>query len=72
MHGHLLPGIDDGAQTMEESIKLIKGLINLGYSKFFCTPHVMFDFYKNSTETILDSLKKASGRTSKKRSPNTY
>ena len=48
MHGHLLPGIDDGAQTMEESIKLIKGLINLGYSKVFCTPHVMFDFYKNS------------------------
>lgn len=58
MHGHLLPGIDDGAQTMEESIKLIKGLINLGYSKVLCTPHVMFDFYKNSTETILDSLKK--------------
>lgn len=26
MHSHLIPGIDDGAKTIEDSIELIRGL----------------------------------------------
>lgn len=57
MHSHILHGIDDGAQTIEDSINIIKGLKALGYSKLLCTPHVMHDFYRNSTETIQSGLK---------------
>lgn len=52
MHSHILPGIDDGSKSIEESINIINGLIDLGYSQLLCTPHVMHDFYRNSTETI--------------------
>jgi protein-tyrosine phosphatase len=53
MHSHLLPGIDDGTKTMEESIHLVRGLIGLGYKKLITTPHVMHDFYPNTRDNIL-------------------
>lgn len=52
MHSHLLPGIDDGVDSFEESVDIIKGLMNLGYKKFITTPHVMSDFYRNTPEEI--------------------
>ncbi len=56
MHSHLIPGIDDGAKTIEDSITLIKELHALGYKKFITTPHIMSDFYRNTPETILGGL----------------
>ena len=56
LHSHLLPGIDDGVQSIEESLDVIKGFINLGFRKLVTTPHIMHDFYKNDGEIILDKL----------------
>ena len=56
IHSHFIPGIDDGSPDMETSILLIKKMQELGYSKVITTPHVMSDFYKNSSETILKGL----------------
>lgn len=56
MHSHVLPGIDDGAQTPEESIVLIKKMMELGIKKIIATPHVMADYYKNTPETIGNAL----------------
>ncbi len=52
MHSHLLPGIDDGAPDPETSIRLIRGMIELGYKRFITTPHIMMDLYKNTPEII--------------------
>lgn len=56
MHAHLLPAIDDGSTSIENSLELITGLQELGFTQLLATPHVMFDFYKNPTETILTKL----------------
>ena len=56
IHSHFIPGIDDGSPDMETSILLIKKMQELGYSKVITTPHVMSDFYKNSSEIILKGL----------------
>lgn len=56
MHSHLLPGIDDGAPDMSTSLELIKGMMELGYSKLITTPHILWDMYKNSRENILEKL----------------
>ena len=56
MHSHLLPGIDDGAQTMQDSLTLIRRMIDLGYTELWTTPHVMADLYPNSSANILDKL----------------
>jgi len=56
MHSHLLPGIDDGAEDMENSLELIKGMRKLGYKKLITTPHVLWDMYKNTHEVIHEKL----------------
>ena len=56
IHNHILPGIDDGAKTVEDSIKLIKGFNEFGVNDFICTPHIMENYYPNNPSTIQSSL----------------
>ena len=56
IHSHLIPGIDDGSPDMETTISLIQEMQNLGFSKLITSPHVMSDFYRNSSQTILEGL----------------
>ena len=39
LHTHILPNVDDGAQSVEESMLLIKSLLNQNISTVVCTPH---------------------------------
>lgn len=52
LHSHLIPGIDDGSKSIEESLKLAQGLVDLGYKKVITTPHIMSDYYRNTPEII--------------------
>ncbi|MBF9238460.1 capsular biosynthesis protein [Hymenobacter sp. BT683] len=56
MHSHLLPGLDDGAETVEHSLSLLRALRELGFRKLIMTPHIMGDFYKNTPEGIRAAL----------------
>ena len=56
MHSHLLPGIDDGAKDLEDSMALIRGMQGLGYTKLVTTPHIMWDMYRNTADTIREKL----------------
>lgn len=56
VHSHLIPGIDDGAPDMDASIEMLKMFVDLGYKKVITTPHVMSDYYKNTSEIILSGL----------------
>lgn len=52
IHSHLLPGIDDGAKDIDNSIELIKTMNSYGIKNFITTPHVLGDVYPNSSEMI--------------------
>ena len=56
IHSHFIPGIDDGSPDMETTISLIKEMQRLGFKNVITTPHVMSDFYKNSSDIILKGL----------------
>ncbi len=56
IHNHILPGIDDGAKNVEESIELIKGFGEFGVTDFICTPHIMENYYPNDLISITSSL----------------
>ncbi len=56
LHSHLVPGIDDGAKTMDESIALVRSLYDIGYRKLITTPHTMAHRYPNDNKTILEGL----------------
>jgi len=56
IHSHLIPKIDDGSQSIEESLTLLKGLEALGYEKLIITPHIMSDSYQNDATNIGQGL----------------
>ena len=39
MHGHFLPGMDDGCKTPEESVQVLKSSYEQGVRRMFATPH---------------------------------
>ena len=56
LHSHFIPGIDDGSQSMEESLSLLKGMEAIGYEKVITTPHIMVDVYRNTPKIIKEGL----------------
>ncbi|MBX7107475.1 MAG: hypothetical protein K1X61_02400 [Chitinophagales bacterium] len=56
LHSHLIPAIDDGAQSDEEALQLLNGLLDLGYHKCIITPHCYPGLYNNTPATILSGL----------------
>jgi protein-tyrosine phosphatase len=40
VHSHLLPGVDDGCESLAESLECARRMASAGYSHIFCTPHV--------------------------------
>ena len=40
IHSHLLPGIDDGCQNLEETLTCVRRLQAAGYVGSICTPHI--------------------------------
>jgi len=52
IHSHLLPGIDDGAKTIEDTLHLINGLKDIGFSEFITTPHIFKSVWANSRSII--------------------
>ena len=57
MHSHLIPGIDDGSKSLDETIAILHKFKELGYKKVITTPHIMSDFYRNTPEIILSGLR---------------
>ena len=51
-HTHLLPGVDDGVATIEQSLEVLAYMESQGVSQVWCTPHVMDDI-PNPTELLL-------------------
>src|SRR3954447_15233085 len=52
VHSHLLPGVDDGCRTVEESIDCARRLVAAGDTHSFCTPHVWPNLPHNRPEDI--------------------
>ena len=53
MHCHIIPGIDDGAQDVETSLKMIEALRKQGAKKIVLTPH-----YYSDTISLDDFLRR--------------
>jgi protein-tyrosine phosphatase len=59
VHSHILPGIDDGAQCLEDSAKLLKVAIDDGITHIVATPHIhpgRFDNNNNSISAAYSAL----------------
>lgn len=50
-HCHILPGVDDGVQSMDESLQILAEYERLGVKEVWLTPHIMEDI-PNTTEKL--------------------
>ncbi|MGX7132223.1 tyrosine-protein phosphatase [Enterococcus songbeiensis] len=53
LHCHILPGIDDGAQTMDDSIAMAEKAISQGITHILCTPHHNNGKYSNPKQSVI-------------------
>lgn len=54
IHCHLLPGVDDGAKTMEQTIKLLKKEYSQGVRQIVLTPHFRIGMFETEADKIED------------------
>jgi protein-tyrosine phosphatase len=45
LHCHLVPGVDDGCQAVEESLECVRRWRSVGYAGSVCTPHMGIDWF---------------------------
>lgn len=53
LHSHILPGVDDGAVTLEDAIDMARMAVDDGIQVMACTPHFMPGMYENRSDDIL-------------------
>jgi len=52
MHCHILPEVDDGSRSMEESLKILEMEYNDGVTHILLTPHFRYDMFETPLEKI--------------------
>lgn len=55
-HSHILPGVDDGVKTLEESIKILDQYEQWGVKQVVFTPHIMEEYPHNQPEFLRDKF----------------
>ena len=54
LHAHILPGLDDGPETLEESLQMAEMALKQGINQVVATPHVVEGLYENNKSVILE------------------
>ncbi len=71
LHTHILPGLDDGAKTIEESVQMCWKSYRDGVRTIVATPHTLNGLYLNDRETILPKVQELNEAfNSEPRTPN--
>lgn len=60
MHTHILPNIDDGSESMEETIRMLKEAKEAGFTDIITTSHYIensYDITKRERKNIINEIK---------------
>nr|AIF26618.1 hypothetical protein [uncultured bacterium fosmid pJB71G8] len=52
VHCHILPGVDHGAQTVEQSLEMLEAQMGMGINRVICTSHVTSETFENTPESL--------------------
>jgi tyrosine-protein phosphatase YwqE len=55
LHNHLLPGIDDGSETIDQTLSMILGMQELGITEAIATPHTYPGMWPNTKTSITEA-----------------
>lgn len=57
-HSHLIPNVDDGSKSIEETLEILQFLKTIGYQKIITTPHIMSDGFDNNSKGLKENYNK--------------
>lgn len=69
IHAHLIPGVDDGSKSVEETFTLFEEAERAGFTDVILTSHYLTDYYEPKTEELIfwkDKLQEALDNSDKK------
>ncbi len=69
LHTHILPGLDDGSKTLEESLEMAEMAVKQGIIKVVATPHVVEGIYENEKPLILEKTRELQATLKKENIP---
>ena len=53
MHSHIIPSIDDGSSSVQETFNMIKEAKKSGFTDIICTSHFLLDYYEPAPQEII-------------------
>ncbi|RHW30386.1 tyrosine-protein phosphatase [Oceanobacillus profundus] len=56
IHSHILPGVDDGAKTEEDSLDMARAAVAQGITTIIATPHHKNGKYDNDAQSIINHV----------------
>ena len=59
LHSHILPSIDDGARTLDDTLLIAEDSVRAGITHMLCTPHIHLGIFDNNKESIENSFQLA-------------
>lgn len=71
LHCHILPALDDGAETLEESLKMANMAVNEGITHILATPHHMNRNWINEKEKVITLVNEFQEELDKRKIPLT-
>lgn len=57
LHLHIIPGVDDGVRSLEESLKVCRGLKQLGFDHLVTTPHIRSGMFENRKANLSQAFR---------------
>jgi protein-tyrosine phosphatase len=69
IHSHILPGIDDGAQSLEDAISMAETAVKEGITHLYATPHHRNGRYENEKVSILEHVALLNAELSQRKIP---
>ncbi len=58
VHSHILPGVDHGSQSLEQSLEMLRAEAEMGVKRVILTSHVTAITFENTRETLTDAFLK--------------
>ncbi|MGC1955312.1 MAG: CpsB/CapC family capsule biosynthesis tyrosine phosphatase, partial [Gammaproteobacteria bacterium] len=58
IHCHLLPGIDDGPEELDEALEMARLAVAHGITEAIVTPHIHAGRYENTRESVIEATRR--------------
>jgi protein-tyrosine phosphatase len=61
LHCHWLPGVDDGVESLEDSVALLRSLADVGFARVVATPHMRPGMFDNTAGELRRTFERVQG-----------